>query len=124
MDRYLHTGRGNGKEEVRSQGVSNHTEVNFWIVVDRYIDLLLRLGGASIIRGRVVSRNNLHGLFDQLVALLLEALLVAVLASVYTATKVVVLRWRRGRSFCVSIASCMEKQGGELTYRRLLGRHH
>lgn len=98
MNRYLHTGGENGGKEVRIQGVSNHTEVNFWIVVDRYVDLLLCLGRASVVRGRVVSRDDLHGLLDQLVALFLETLLVAVLASVYTATKVVVLRRRRGRS--------------------------
>jgi hypothetical protein len=48
--------------------VSNHTEVDFC----------------------------LHGLLDQLVALFFETLLVAVLASVDTATEVVVLRRRRG----------------------------
>ena len=51
----------------------------------------------------MVVRNGLHGLLDQLVALILETLAVTVLAGVNTSTEVVVLRWWRGRSkFCVS----------------------
>ena len=87
-----HHGKNGGKE------VSNHTEVNFWIVVDRHVDLLLGLCGTSVVRRRVVARDGLHGLLDQLVALFFETLLVAVLASVDTTTEVVVLRRRRGRS--------------------------
>lgn len=85
-----HRGENEGKE------VSNHTEVNFWIVVDRHVDLLLCLSRTSVVRRRVVAWDGLHGLFDQLVALFFEALLVAVLASVDTTTEVVVLRRRRG----------------------------
>jgi hypothetical protein len=82
--------------EQEGKEVSNHTEVNFWIVVDRHIDLFLCLCGPSVVSRRVVARDGLHGLFDQLVTLLFEALLVAVLASVDTAAKVVVLWGRRG----------------------------
>ena len=85
-----HHGKKEGEE------VSNHTEVNFWVVVDRHVDLLLRLRRTSVVRRRVIARDGLHGLLDQLVALFFETLLVAVLASVDTATEVVVLRRRRG----------------------------
>ena len=54
------------------------------------------LGRTSVVRGRVVVRNGLHGLFDQLVTLILEALAITVLASVDTSTEVVILRRRRG----------------------------
>ena len=87
--------------EQEGEEVSNHTEVNFWIVVDRHIDLLLRLCGTSVVRRRVVAWDGLHGLFDQLMTLFFETLLVAVLASVDTTTEVVILRRRRGRSVCV-----------------------
>jgi hypothetical protein len=46
----------------------------------------------------VVARDDLHRLFDELVTLFLESLTVTVLARVDTATEVVVLRRRRGRS--------------------------
>lgn len=45
----------------------------------------------------MVIRYNLHGLFNLLMALILKALAVAILASIDTATKVVILRgWRWG----------------------------
>lgn len=42
----------------------------------------------------MIIRDDLHSLFDQLVALILETLAVAVFASVYTTAVVVVLRGR------------------------------
>lgn len=72
-----------------------HTEVNLWIIVDWHIDLLLCLGWAAIVLWRVVVRDDLYGLLDQLVAFILQLLSVSVLASVDTATKIVVL-WRWG----------------------------
>lgn len=50
----------------------------------------------------MVVRDGLHGLFDQLVTLILEALAIAVLASVNTSTEVVILRRWRGRPVRVS----------------------
>jgi hypothetical protein len=52
----------------------------------------------------VVVRKRLHGLLDKLVALILEALAVAKLARVDTATEVVVLRRRRRGP--VTISGC------------------
>lgn len=107
MNRYMHTHTGQGRvrrgEKVRSWRVSNHTEVNLWVVVDWHVDLLLGLGWSSVVRRWVVARDELHGLFNQLVSLLLQALLVAILASVDTTTEVVILRSWRGRSGCVGL---------------------
>lgn len=46
----------------------------------------------------MVARDDLHGLLDELVALVFELFAVAILAGVHTATEVVVLRRRRWRS--------------------------
>lgn len=78
--------------------VSDHTEVNFWIVIHRHVDFLLRLGWASVVRWWVVVRDHLHGLFDELVTFIFEAFSIAELSGVDTATKVIVLRGRRRRS--------------------------
>ena len=82
---------------VRTQRVSQHTEVNFRIIIDRHINLLLRLSRPSIVRRRVVVGDNLHGLFDLLVTLIFEALAIAILAGVYTTTEIIVLWGRRWR---------------------------
>lgn len=119
MNRYLHTPRDRkGKEDVRGYRVRNHTEVNLGIVIDGHVDLLLRLGGAPVVRWGMVAWDDLHRLFDQLVSLIFKALLVTVFTRVYTATKVVILRgrrrrsksrqfgiyWHGGRSYCSPIA--------------------
>ena len=72
--------------------VSNHTEVNLRIVIDRNIDFLLRLSWASIVLWWVVVRNSLHSLLNEFVSLVLEALAVAVFTSVHTTTKIIILR--------------------------------
>src|SRR5207253_6966506 len=66
--------------------VSNHTEIDLWVIVNRHVDLLLGLGGPAIVRRRVVVGDGLHGPLDELVALILETLAIAVFASVDTAT--------------------------------------
>lgn len=51
----------------------------------------------------MVVRNDLHGLLNQLVSLVLQLLSVSVLSGINTATEVVVLRcWRRGSLYLVS----------------------
>ena len=82
---------------VRVRRVSNHTEVNFRVVVDWDVDLLLGLGGSAVVLRRMVVGDRLHGLFDKLVALVFETLAVSVLAGVDTSTVVVVLGRGRGR---------------------------
>jgi len=74
------------------------TEVDFWVIVDRHIDFLLRLSRPAVVRWRVVARDYLHRLLNKLVALILELLAVAVLARVHTLAEVVVLRWRGRRA--------------------------
>ena len=81
---------------VRVRRVSNHTEVNFRVVVDRDVDLFLGLGRAAVILRRMVVGNRLHGLFDEFVTFVLEALAVSVLAGVDTSAVVVVLGRRGG----------------------------
>ena len=53
----------------------------------------------------MVAGDDLHRLLDELVTLFLESFTVAVLARVDTATEVVVLRRRRGRSVMEMIVS-------------------
>jgi hypothetical protein len=57
----------------------------------------------------VVVRKRLHRLFDELMALVFEALAVAELASVDTATEVVILGWGRRRPALVSIFVASKK---------------
>jgi len=77
--------------------VSNHTEVNFRVIVDWYINFLLCLSRPTIILWWMIVRNDLHSLLDEFMALIFETLAVAELAGVNTSTEVVVLRgWRRG----------------------------
>ncbi len=72
------------------------TEVDFWVIIDRHIDFLLRLSRPAVVGWRVVARDDFHRLLDKLMALIFELLAVAVLARVHTLAEVVVLR-RRGR---------------------------
>jgi hypothetical protein len=103
--------RGKGIEDfVKVRRVSNHTEVNLWVVVDRHVDLLLRLGRPLVALGRVVVGDRLHGLFDELVAFVFEALAVTVFSGVDTATVVVVLGSRRRRSVAISRDDVVDAQ--------------
>lgn len=80
--------------------VSNHTEVNFRVVIDRHIDLFLGLGWPAVILWWVVVRNSLHRLLNQLVALVFESLSISVFSRVDTSAMVVVLGgWRRRSSY-------------------------
>lgn len=91
-----------GEKTVRNvRRVSNHTKVNFRIVVDGHVDLFLGLGRPAVVLGRMVVGEGLDSLLDELVALLFELLSVAVLARVDTATVVVILG--RGRGGAVTI---------------------
>lgn len=45
----------------------------------------------------MVVRNCFHGLFDELVPFIFKSLAVAELASIHTASEIVILRRRRGR---------------------------
>jgi hypothetical protein len=58
----------------------------------------------------VVVRKRLHRLFDELVALVFEALAVAELASVDTATEVVILGWGRRRPITISWDNIVDLQ--------------
>ena len=78
--------------------VSNHTEVNFWIVIDRHIDFLLCLGRTPVVRWWMVVWDDLHGLFDELVTLIFKTFAIAKFSCIDTATEIIVLRWRRRRS--------------------------
>ncbi len=89
---------GKGKAAVRQvRRVSNHTKVDLRIVVDGDVDLLLGLGRPPVILWRVVVGERLGRLLDELVALFLELLAVAVLARVDTPAVIVVLGSGRGR---------------------------
>ena len=55
----------------------------------------------------MIVRNDLHSLLNLFVAFVLKTLAVTILSSIDTATKVVVLRWRRRRSVKISIMSCL-----------------
>lgn len=81
----------------RNQRVSNLTEVDLRVVIDRDVDLFLGLGRTTIICRRSVAWDCLDGLLDQLVALILQSLFVAIFPGIDTTTKVVVLRWWGGR---------------------------
>lgn len=76
---------------VRVRRVSNHTEVNLRVVIHRYIDLFLGLGGPAIVLWRMVVRYRLHGLLNQLVTLVFELFAVSVFSSVDTPAMVVIL---------------------------------
>ena len=80
-----------GEGRIVRARVSYHTEVNLGVIVHRHVDLLLSLGGATVILGRVVVGDRLHGLLDQFVAFVLQTLPVTVFPGIDTAAVVVVL---------------------------------
>lgn len=104
--------------------ISEHTEIDLGIVIDRDIDFLLSLSRTTIVSWRMIARDDLHRLLNELVSLIFELLPVAVLARIHTTTEVVVLWRRRGRSRCVKFYFPSSLVWFRLTDHRRQGRHH
>lgn len=56
--------KGTQKKGQGQDRVSYRTEVNFWVVIDRHINLLLRLSWASVVRRWVIIRDDFHRFFQ------------------------------------------------------------
>lgn len=81
------------EEKGWTQRVSYHTEVNFWVIIHRHVNLLLCLSWTSVVRWWMIVRNYLHGLFDLFMTLVFETLTIAIFTSIDTFTGVIILRW-------------------------------
>jgi hypothetical protein len=86
------------KGEGNVNGVSNHTEVNFRVVIDRHINLFLRFSWSSVISWWTIVRNNFNSFFNQLVTFVFKAFSVAIFTSIDATAEIIILRWRRDGS--------------------------
>ena len=98
------------------------TEIDFWVVIDWHVDLLLGLSRPTVVGWRVVAWDDLHRLLDELVTFVFQLLAVTVLARVDTSTEVVVLRRWRARAGFISTRLCRDHWVA-LTDRHQQARH-
>lgn len=68
------------------------TEVNLWIIIDRYVDLLLCFGWTTIVCWWLIVNEGLESLLNELVAFIFEYFAVTSFTCVDSTTKVVIVR--------------------------------